>query len=288
MFGTRVASARQVFLKHSSNAVGDQVSREASFFRSLRMPNGTRKTTTPDRLTDVDQLVCDSFEEKRPIRLLDVGISSGITTLELLDRFERRGIPVEGIGVDICIRGMLCSFCGIDVLYDSEGHVLQVATPIVARGRSDRTQRSLQSRFLGLGMALFESSAVRRWMTNSNRSRSLDLVSPRLSARRGFEIVEHDVAKAMPEWNESIDVVRIANVLNLDFFNPSQVTTIVANLTSWLKVDGMLISCRTNTPNGTNHGSVYRKQAAAPSLRRVHLIGNGYEIDSLVDESFCK
>ncbi len=288
MYNKRVASARQVFLGNASVSVDDQTKLEKSFFKSISLPNGTHKTTAPHRLTDVDQITCNLLANRKAVRLLDVGISSGITTLELLNHFESRGIDVSGIGVDICIRAYLRSFLGIEVLSDPEGNVLQVATPFFARGRPHPSQESLQSKVLGLGIDLLESSLVRRGLLSSRRSRALKLVSPRLLDRNDFQIVEHDVALCMREWDDSFDLVRAANVLNVDYFSPSHVGKMVLNLASWLKEGGLLAICRTNATDGSNHGSFYCKQESPSRLQHVHRMGQGYELEYLIDELFCK
>jgi hypothetical protein len=279
---TRIASARQVLLRSHPVTRDDEVSLELSFFKSIALPNGTHKTTASARLADVDQLVCDCLESRRTIRLLDVGISSGVTTLDLLNRFESRGIQTSGVGVDICTRGLLASFLGLDVLYDTHGNVLQVATPFFARGRPHRSQRSLRSKLLGFGMDVLESALVGKWLRSGPRSLPLDLVSPRLLARANFSVVEHDIALARPEWDHSFDLVRAANILNLDYFSQSHILMMVTQLVAWLKTGALLLICRTSPTDGSNHGSVYLKQESAPYLKLAHRIGAGSELDPVI------
>ncbi len=282
MSSARVASARQVFLRARPAPAEEQVRLEKTFFKSISLANGTHKTTAPDRLADVDRLVCEQFAGAAAVRVLDVGISSGVTTLELLERLDRQGTRAGGVGVDICLRGVLCSLAGVDVLYDSAGRVLQLATPLFARGRPHRSQRSVQSRLLGLGMDVFESRRVRRVMMRPRRSRPLDLVTPRLLARPDFQVVEHDIAVPRPGWEGAFDLVRAANVLNLDYFPPEQIAAMIANLASWLRPGGVLVICRTSAADGANNGCLYRKTAGAPGLERTHRLGTGYELDHLV------
>ena len=146
MYSTRVASARQVFFDRQTVSADKRTEREKSFFKSLSLPNGTHKTTAPGRLTDVDRIVHEHLGNVQSVRLLDVGISSGVTTLELLNHLEAHGCRVSGVGVDTCVHVFLKSFFGIDVLYDHAGNVLQVATPLFARGRPQPSQKSFQSK----------------------------------------------------------------------------------------------------------------------------------------------
>jgi len=288
MSESRVASARQCFFGNVAISVDEQIKLEKSFFKSISLPNGTHKTTAPHRLRDVDEITCNLLGNKKTVRLVDVGISSGISTLELLNHLESRGIEVSGIGVDICIRAYLRSFLGMDVLFDREGNVLQVATPFFARGRPYRSMKSLRSRFLGLAMDLLESSLARRWLRSSRRSRALNLVSPRLLERNDFQVVEHDVALSMREWDNSFDLIRAANLLNVDYFSPTHIGKMVVNLTSWLNEGGLLVICRTDATDGTNHGSFYCKQGSPVRLQHVHRMGRGYELESFLIDLFCQ
>ena len=87
----------------------------------------------------------------------------------------------------------------------------------------------------------------------------------------------------MPSWEQSFDVVRAANILNLDYFCPSRIITMIGNMASWLKPGGLLFVCRTLDGDGTNHGSLYRKEHT-PSLQLVHRYGQGSEVDRLINE----
>ena len=77
-------TAREVFLTDRtgwSSELAQQV--EESFFFQIRLPNGTKKTTYKNRLDDV-ATACNCLLATRPapLRLMDLAISSGITTNE--------------------------------------------------------------------------------------------------------------------------------------------------------------------------------------------------------------
>jgi hypothetical protein len=284
---SRVASARQVLLGNRPASTEAQAKLETSFFKSVCLPNGTHKTTAAARLRDVDEVICERLEDKKHVQLLDVGISSGVTTLELVDCMERSGIRVSGVGVDMCVRAFLWSLMGVDVLHDAAGHVLQIATPFFARGRPHRSQQTLQSKALGHLLNLLETPRVQRWMAKLRRPRSLDLVSTRLSKRTNFKVVEHDVALPMPVWDHTFDLIRVANVWNGAYFSPREIAHMAKNVISWLKNGGLLVICSTNASDGNNHGSVYRKEHDLPRLQLVQRFGRGFEFESLIDETLC-
>ena len=126
----------------------------------------------------MDRIVHEHLGNVQSVRLLDVGISSGVTTLELLNHLEAHGCRVSGVGVDTCVHVFLKSFFGIDVLYDHAGNVLQVATPLFARGRPQPSRKSFQSKALGLGLDLLESPLLRKWLLNGTGPYPLPSSSP--------------------------------------------------------------------------------------------------------------
>lgn len=281
MRSQQIASARQVFLRRSESEQ-DQVRQERSFFHSVCLRNGTHKTTAPARLVEVDEIVCETLQGRSAVSLLDVGISSGVTTLELLERLDRTGASVSGVGVDICVRGYLTSCLGVDVLYDSHGSVLQVATPLFARGRPHHTLRSLPNRLLRAGISALETRIVRRTLFRSSRGRPIDLVTSRLGSRDRFAVVEHDIAVPRPEWSAAFNLIRVANVFNLDYFTREVIHDMTRTLLTYLQPGGLLVLARTRG-DGTNHGSIYRGDGSPARLHRIRQFGDGHDLDSLFE-----
>jgi hypothetical protein len=279
---SRVASAREVLLSDREVPPDGRAALERSFFRSIALPNGTRKTTSPGRLAPADEVTCELLDGRRGVRVLDVAISSGVTTAELLTRLESRGIEVTGVGVDMCIRSWLFRRLGVDILLDADGNVLQVATPFFARGRPDPVQTSFSSKVLGLVMDMIETSRLRDWVRGARSARAVNLVSRALLERDGFQLVEHDISCSNEAWVGAFDLVRAANILNRDYFAPPQITTMVRNLTAWLGNGGILVLCRTDDELGANHASFFRKEGVGGPLRLVRRTGSGYELESLV------
>ncbi len=278
------ASARRVLLQRESTSPDEQEALEKSFFKGLCLSNGTHKTTSPCRLVDVDARLCRLLPPRGTVHLLDVGISSGVTTLELLDRLEGLGHRVTGVGVDIRIDAYLRCWLGIDMLYDRDGHVLQVAVPFFAKGRPDHPPSSTRAKLLHGVLTVAERLLVRRWLGLPGSSRPVMLVSPRLLDRAGFRVIEHDVSNPMPGWADSFDLIRAANVLNLSYFGPRPLVRMVEHLTTWLKDGSLLVICRTDGTDGSNHGTIFRKQGTPPVLHPVQRIGRGSELEPLLQE----
>ena len=83
---------------------------EKDFFDCLRLKNGVYKTTYPHRMDDFNARLANYLPASRPLRVLDVGISSGVSTLEWAETLEGSGIDYQMTGIDLTLRGLLLSF----------------------------------------------------------------------------------------------------------------------------------------------------------------------------------
>src|ERR1700739_2105034 len=122
--GRSVATTRQFFGKTAVNL--DQESVEYEFFRRVVLPNGTFKTTLANRLNDLNQAVLPYIARiaERPVKILDVGISSGVSTLEWHDQLLAERITCDITGTDLTIYASLVSFARqLSVLIDGNRNI---------------------------------------------------------------------------------------------------------------------------------------------------------------------
>ena len=241
--------AREFFFPPRSLGAAEQTDVETRFFRFLHLPNGTFKTTYANRLPDVDAALCDllaaDVPPSAPVRLLDVGVSSGMTTRELLEAMEARGLARKAVAVDISVNAYLRRVFGVaDVLCDPDGHVLQLALPgAVAKGRPHDTATPARA---GL-QRLFElAESVIGGAEGARRGTPVQLISPRLTQRSDVTVVEHDLTRHRPAWDGAFDVVRAANILNHDYFDESTLTRMIAYLRGYLRPGGIMVIVRTH------------------------------------------
>ncbi len=275
-----IPTARSFFFPEPGLTPAAELARETAFFRALRLPNGTYKTSYPDRMPDVDAAAAAALGAPRPVRVLDVGVSSGVTTLELLEALDARGFPSEAVAVDLSVTAYLRRVAGVELLMDGEGRVLQIATPMLVKGRPHDPEGALPRRALQGAFALAER--VVGGPAGARRGTAVQLVSPRLLRRPGVTVVEHDLtAPAESAWTDRFDVVRGANVINRDYFDEPTLTRMLANLKTYLRVGGVLVLCRTHDDTRTNHATIFRRDAAG-ALTVVARIGRGSEVESLV------
>lgn len=100
---------------------------EARFFGLLKTANNTFKRTEPARLAKIDAALIASLATYRCRidTVLDLGISSGVTTLELMTALRAAGHRAQVTGTDRSLRAQLVPLpLGCHALVEPGGHVL--------------------------------------------------------------------------------------------------------------------------------------------------------------------
>ncbi|HET6865332.1 MAG TPA: hypothetical protein VFH80_05390 [Solirubrobacteraceae bacterium] len=285
-WGDPYATASQVYGDGSeSSAYATEL--EDAFYRSMMLPNGTLKTTCAQRLTDVNRLVQQYLPDRRPVRIKDVAVSSGVSTLEWARELRESGIEAKMTATDLTIFALLVAFTDrLRVLFDSRGGVLQIdiaGYPAYPRlsGRVNRRLAGMPARLAGWFVAgeltkLTRSQAGQR----GGFVRQLELVTPGVR-EAGIELREEDLTD-LGESEERWDVIRAANVLNRSYFGADELRGMVDSLVASLEIGGLLAVCRTDL-GGMNHGSVWRSRADG-TLELLGRVGRGSEIEDLVSD----
>src|SRR5690349_15214439 len=82
---------------------------ERDFFQSIRLPNGVFKTTTDRRLDDVNAHLIDALKSAgaAPREVLDVAVSSGISSVELIEALAAGGFDTALTATDLSLSGNL-------------------------------------------------------------------------------------------------------------------------------------------------------------------------------------
>ena len=108
---------------------GDAHRREAiedNFFRRLCLPGGVTKRTRRGRLADLDALVAEHLPCGRRLELMDVAVSSGVTTLDWAASLRRAGFDFGLVAGDATPAAWLLSLGRrVEVLVDGAGRPLQ-------------------------------------------------------------------------------------------------------------------------------------------------------------------
>ena len=277
-----IPTAHELFLSRAPLDATAREERERAFFRAITIRNGTHKTTYARRLDSVNAMVNDLLPRERLLEIMDVGVSSGITTLEWVDALAQAGINFRMTAGDVCIFAWLVSFGSrLRVLVDQSGHPLQFDL----FGRGIPYPLGLRRSFLCPPVLLLTHVCRRLlpvlmpWLRE--RATPIALVSPEL-AKRGVRIVEDDLL-APGAFAAQFDVVRAANVLNRSYFDEDALALMCVNLRARLRREGLLIVCSTDE-RGVNHGTAFRANAAG-ELEVAARIGEGSAVEQLVLEA---
>jgi hypothetical protein len=255
---------------------------EANFFTWLKTGNATFKRTLPGRFRDIDAIVLEKIAAAggNLADILDIGISSGTTTLELLDTARVAGHVPRICATDRSLAArLICWPLGFSALLEPGGHVLQYGifgAPLRAwRRRLDYVT----------GMVLVQKLA--EWTigraARRRGGRDVALVSPRLAGTKGVELVEDDVTRRNAAFEGRFDLVRAANILNRDYFDTATLRQSATNLMRYMRSDGSWLLIIRTHEDGEQNGTLFRRHG--PALAIVHRFGSGSEIESLVLES---
>ncbi len=270
---------------------GERRRLEESFFRRLRLPEGVTKRTHGGRLAALDPVLAAALPRDQRLALMDVAVSSGVTTLDWLASLEAAGFDFHLLAGDLTLAARLVSFHlggrpWLDALFDGQGRPLQF----------DLLGRAMPSAVAGPRGAL--PGLLRAWMRLWRRaiaaapgngrgrrfgisSRAVSLVVPELARHPRVEVVEDDLRAAPPAaWVSRFDAVRAANILNRDYFSDSELRALAALLRRRLKVGGLLAVGR-NDPTEALHATVFRR-LEGDLWQVVGRLGGGSDLDDLV------
>jgi hypothetical protein len=259
---------------------------EAAFFASIRLRNGTFKTTDHHRLDDLNMLVIGAWQKLdcKPRRIMDVGVSSGISSLEWADALTRAGIDAEIWATDLCMRGRLVRLLpGYEVLLDRDGKLLQhIAGNRPVRWYLDGPRDFFRG--TGFVVAAFNAFASALLLLTNGRRRGKDvlLVNPHARDDARLSFAEDDILAPNPEHlRGQFNAIRVANLLNQGYFNAAQLRRAVDNLKDRLMGAGSFLIVNRTHADGTNHGTLFRL-AEANKFEIVAKMRDGSEIEDIV------
>ncbi len=229
----------------------ESFSRAVSAFRL----GGTYRTTAPGRHVQSNRVLLDHVPD-RPLTVVDVGISDGSTTLELLDALGDRVGRLFGADRVLALtarrRGRWVAF------FDQDRCVL-VATRHLLLYAPDAL------------VPLFAGAPGQR----------VSLVQPALERRARTDervaLVTHDVFAPWP--GPPADVVRLANLLNRTYFSDADIGRALSQCHRMIVPDGLLQLVE-NRPGLGEQGALYRRGEAG--FVRVAQVGAGSDVDGLV------
>jgi hypothetical protein len=289
----RVPTAREMYFSNGSRDAASQERLERSFFGSIRQKNGTYKYTYSRRLDDLNELVAKLLPIQRPLRIMDVAVSSGAITLEWSRMLERIGVVHTMTASDINLDAYLLSFLpGLRVLVDRNGYPLQY--DIFGRPLMNPPLWWQKGLYLPVLLPL---RACLRLVFGPARAagiagrllpcRAIKLVSPALLTNNRIKLIEDDIT-TNDSIHKTYQIVRASNILNRSYFDESTLVRILGNLRGRLVEGGLLVICSTtgdlrrdDQTSISNDGSIFALNASG-QFKLVSRIGAGSAVEDLV------
>src|SRR5437588_7503673 len=106
----RIPTARELYTATPVDSAELQEILETQFFSSIRLKNGTYKFTYSRRLDDLNELTRKVIPPNRPLEVMDVAVSSGVSTLEWIADLNSAGIEHRMTAGDLTMTALLLSF----------------------------------------------------------------------------------------------------------------------------------------------------------------------------------
>ncbi len=274
-----VFRATEFFSKEAASAC--DLAAESAFFSALKMRNGTFKFTQPCRFSELEQVIQPFVRERSGSlrEVLDIGVSTGVTTIEFADFLRNNGALATVIATDLFIDAHIVHASPqLTVLADSEGWPLQYDYRGIIVRPWIRRLDYLTLAFVPRLLARWLLRARARAMIAAGRSEVVQMTTRLLSRDNDIVFVENDIMKRAPAFAGRFDFIRAANVLNLNYFGERQINEAVANIRSYLRGPGaLLLVTRTNSAR-QNAGTLFELLPSG-TFQILKRIGGGSEIE---------
>lgn len=275
-----IPTFRQMFGR--SEAPPDEAG-DAAFFGALRLPGGAFKTTCASRLDDSAALIARRLRGgQRAPAVLDVGVSSGASTLRLLERLKAEGLSPRITATDIAFHAFLVRLAPlVTALVDAEGRPLRYE--MAGFGIRPWTRRLDYATLAVAPRRLLNALAAprARRLALGGCGARVSLISPRL-AGANVALVEDDVTERNPRFVGRFDAVRVANVLTPGAMPAESIRRACANLGAYLRGPGaVLVALRSAETRGVNAGSAF-VLGRDGVLREAARIGGGSEVAGVI------
>lgn len=271
------------------NLPPDRIAPEAEeeFFTSIKLRNGTYKTTSRRRFADINHELRNLIESGaiNVEHVMDIGISSGSNTVELYQEIGFAGRKSRIIATDLMPEACLVKvFPGCFALTDSTGYPL----------RYDISRWSISPWVVGSdyrkGFFIVRKAInmVLGWRARkvlagpaSARVQNVELVTPVLRRHADIAVRKDDITQYNHAFDGKFSFIRAANILNNAYFSDVALMAIVDNIRRYLATPrAALLVLRTHA-DGANHGTLFGVEQGG-GCDIIQRFGRGSEVEDIV------
>jgi len=252
--------------------------------QNLRI-RGVWKWTGQHRLRLMDQLLTDCAVTCgwTQLRMLDIGASDGITTLDTVEHLRRNpGISAHLTIIDQDVR-LLAIQRGATTLYFTSSR-----RPLLVRmGKFALCLEPMEGLegilFNRLAAALSRHYARILEHADLSCALSIPLINPAAVQCHLIDVCEGNLFSPRTEWFGRFDAIRASNVLNLAYYSEARIQEAVGLTHQYLKEGGVFLVSRNwiQSQGEMEAGALWRKQGSR--FLRVSELGTLPEIAGLVD-----
>lgn len=267
--------------------------------------NGTWRDTARDRFAALDRLLLRALQSRgpagRPLTVLDVGVSSGITSVRLYELLKPH-FRVKLIATDLMRDAVaLRAPAGWAIVFDASRRPLQyVLGRFVLQGQGSESafyplnrllRRFARWRMLPTAAALLERFDLRSKADfETTTIDGFELTKIPLLARETLQALanepefQFEVGNVLEPLRHRADVIRAMNVLTPAYFDDGSLRAGVRHCVAALNVRGLLILGR--SPNHDPRdvkATIYANDGSGP-LQPIHHLNGGYEAAALVED----
>lgn len=257
---------------------------EAGFYGTLKMRNGTFKLTRAARFDEIEKVMGSALAERaaRFRNILDIGVSTGVTTAEFADFLSSTGVAADFVATDLYIDAYIVEpMPGLRILAGHDGWPMQYDI----RGK---VVRPWIRRLDYLTLAFIPRTLARMYfqkqaadLISRGKHKAVRLISPCLTKRTDIKMIEDDVLVRSPSFLRSFDLVRAANILNRDYFSDESLSRAIGNIHAYLRGPGaMFLITRTNS-SSNNAGTLFELDDQL-RFQIVKQVGGGSEIEERI------
>ncbi|PDT52901.1 MULTISPECIES: ATP-binding protein [Sinorhizobium] len=257
---------------------------ESAFFAKLKMRNGTFKLTQPSRFQELEVAFRPHAQERAGSlrEVLDVGVSTGLTTVELARFLSDCGSAASITATDLFIEAHIVElFPWFRVFCDPGGWPLQYDLRGIAIRPWIRRLDYVTLAFIPLMLSRSILQSRLRSRISAGVSTPVRMVTRSLPPNGAIVFVENDIMRQSERFIRRFDMIRAANILNTGYFSADQLHVAIENIQAYLHGPGALLMIARTNRAGENAATLFEldEEGSFTALERV---GGGSEIERLV------